>query len=180
MSKFKVGESVVVVKTRKESGVISGDYQKGDKATYIGDEEYRMFDGSIQVDLFTKCFGKIKCFQYEDLKQRIEGITAWNKEADDILMEIKTYHTISFGQDENGCAKHPSGEIVVTPKRNRDIEKVFRYSSQCEKLEAFKKAFLWLLDHSDIPKVDKEREVRIEKLEAKMEECQKELEELRG
>ena len=97
--------------------------------------------------------------KYDELEKRIEKWFdkarnlggGWDKEVDDILNEI-TKDGMDF------CIPHidiPTrnpyqGDGIYIRSNNPKYENTFHYSTQCEKLEAFKKALMWLLDHSDI------------------------------
>lgn len=85
--------------------------------------------------------------QHDTLKARIEKVTAWDKEADDILQEIlKHWNDGSVYLKVNNSIGHALGighiQITDSPE--------FAWSDQGEKLEAFKEALMWLLNHSDI------------------------------
>lgn len=110
--------------------------------------------------------------KYEYLKQRIEALDdGWNKDADDIIKKVSKGKTLLIIDNR----QHDSNSRINIYKSNpisfkwNDPSAVatfrFNNSNQCEKMEAFKKALLWLLDHSGIKKVDKKREARILKLE---------------
>ena len=99
--------------------------------------------------------------KYRDLECRIEAVTCWDKEGDDILNEIysllnpNSYISLEISQYGEG-SNIGSGDIRIKscedfenqPKQNFVIS--FRFSSQPEKLAAFKSALKWLLNHSDI------------------------------
>lgn len=97
-----------------------------------------------------------KLTQYDDLAQRIGNVKAWDKEADNITTELyKTtkhlgYLQISIPLDYAQTAFH----IIKWEGSNWKEIATFAFRGQCEKLEAFKKALMWLLDHSDIKKVE--------------------------
>ena len=90
--------------------------------------------------------------KYDELKERIERITGWDKEADDILGKMDTAHVIEFNQD----ATSGHGHIKVWKRGYKEERKsgegYFCFFSQCEKLDTFKEALMFLLDHSDIKK----------------------------
>jgi len=102
--------------------------------------------------------------KYQDLKERIERVTAWDREADDILQEMKDrdgkyYLCISVHNDQLGFRR-----MVEIQDNGRTQVVEFGYKTQCEKLQAFKRALLWLLDLSDIKKdiVGTTQKVKIE------------------
>ena len=90
----------------------------------------------------------------EELKGRIEALSnGWDKEADDVLQEIvkgSIYYSFDITRygDENGKMRG----IVKVYQENSSWSSEFHYSSQCEKMEAFKNALLCLLENSDIKK----------------------------
>ena len=113
--------------------------------------------------------------KHEELKSRIDNVTAWDKEVDDILQEIlgKTTYEIkinNFHSDADGA--NIEVYLSTLPPNIHNFQK-FRWNNQCEKLEAFKKALHWLLDNSDI-KDDKEP------LRKKIEELEKQLNDLKN
>ena len=121
--------------------------------------------------------------KYEELKERIEALNdGWNKEADDLLQTIFKY--IDLGSPQINVILNTgymgetksSGEIRV--ESNREDE-CFGFKTQCEKMKAFQSALMWLLDNSDILKVDKKKLDRIDKLQKKMDNMQKVINELK-
>ena len=74
------------------------------------------------------------------------------------------YLTIPTWNEQNA-----SIEIVGEGKKLHSIP----YSSQCEKMSAFKKALMWLLDNSDIRK--NERTEKLSALESKLDETKEEI-----
>ena len=122
--------------------------------------------------------------KYQELKERIEALdNGWDKEADDILQTLyregvgraSNYWTMQISI-RNGVNSGDCQEIKII-NHKRDVVAEFQYSSQCEKNDALKSAFLWLLDHSDIKKNPKQE--KIEKLEGKLSELQEEIRELK-
>jgi hypothetical protein len=89
--------------------------------------------------------------KYSELKQRIEAVQAWDKEADDILQELDKegkYDIDIPTQSNSSIWIHSHNEFSL---QTNGISE-YTYTTQCEKLQAFKKALLWLLDHSEIKK----------------------------
>ena len=76
----------------------------------------------------------------ESMRERIEALTGWDKEADDILQEISPE-----GYRLNVCFKLNNKwiEVGTWNSKNDDFSGYidFYYSSQCEKLRAFKLPF---------------------------------------
>lgn len=168
---FRVGDKVKIVKIITTTGNAHG--KVGDIiiwntpafAKRIGD------DYPIATDWYK--FELIKggtMSKYSDLRERIDGVTAWDKEADDILIEMDLNNKYAFYIPLD-C----SGTIQIHTRGRWAIQGTFRYSSQCEKLEAFKKALLWLLEHSSIKD---EKQEEIEKIREDMRELQKRLDKL--
>lgn len=107
--------------------------------------------------------------KYDELKQRIEALdNGWDKEADDVIRELEVRYYISISTKIDG---------VEIQDNNREKIEYFGYNTQCEKLTAFKNALLWLLDHSDIKKDEKQE--KIEELQLQVNALNKTLEELR-
>ncbi len=90
-----------------------------------------------------------------DLRARIEALTGWDKTADDILEEIANPSITNkkFGTNYVSICMNTRGddglvaiwEYADSMDRGNVLEK-FSYNSQCEKLQAFKKALLWLAE----------------------------------
>ena len=150
---FKIGDRVEVIKERYAGEI--GGIIKIDKS----DVSYRIqFDnGDIWWEKGEN-IRKIEGFmsKYDNLKNRIDKVTCWGKEADDILQEIigdgmqcisipcdNKDAQITIHQGRRGTAK--IGDTTISP-----LLAFFHYNSQYKKLSAFKKTLLWLLDHSDI------------------------------
>jgi len=176
--KFKVGDRVIKVKNRPDCS--NSCCKVGDKGVvnYVDNSGFsikfpsaRYFcEGFKYKDNVVK---KIRgSMQYEDLKERIEAVVAWDKDADDILQEIGGEYGIRIATVNDfayiNIYKGERGWLEDGERVTRLLLKSFTYSGQCEKLEAFKKALLWLLDHSDIKKIDSEREDTIKKLEQEL------------
>jgi len=119
--------------------------------------------------------------KYSELKQRIEALkNGWDKEADDILHEIRESSNPAFIL---WIPMHKNDGIIhitsLPPIPSWDDSKAsFNYNSQCSKMSAFKSALLWLLEHSDTPKDDKQD--KIDALQKQADELQKQIKELRG
>jgi hypothetical protein len=147
---FKVGDRV------KDSCGISGkiiDYRSDRDFTIQKDSGGRWICSASDWEL-----EGVAMNQYDSLKARIANVTAWDKEADDILQEIgKGYALAIVCSDTSFPASILIRETKISPRIPNEkfiTEDLagFRYNSQCEKLTAFKKALMWLLDHSDIKK----------------------------
>lgn len=111
---------------------------------------------------------------YDELKERIEAVEGWDKEADNILQEIGVMYFIDI-PTTNKLGRNDGTISIATAKMENPLElkcprpikesKVladFYYTDQCEKLQAFKDALMWLLDHSDIKKDIVGEEVKAE------------------
>ncbi len=119
-------------------------------------------EGSFEYGDLIKIGGSMS--RYDEIKQEIEGVTGWDKKVDDLMQEIyknknlSDYYHLSIPFNLNSC-------IYITKwNGNEDWKEIetFIYSSQHEKFEVFKKALLWLLDHSDIKneKAEKRKELQ--------------------
>jgi len=96
-----------------------------------------------------------KMSKYQELKERIKNVQGWGKEADDIISEMRMKDAFSI--DVKMCwneYKNSNEGYMEAYLSGEDANpfKEFHFKTQCEKLEAFKLALLWLLDHSDIKK----------------------------
>ena len=118
--------------------------------------------------------------KYDELKQRIEAVTGWDKIADDLLYELFMHAEqhyrliIPFTRQNNDHIfiveySSGSGKFIKTVAE-------FIFLSQCEKLKAFKQALLWLLDHSNIKKDEKKEEIA--QIKEEMKKLQERLEKL--
>ena len=142
-------------------------FKKGDKVKSVSDETADISIGHTYVLTHDENLGikrdaeqyikEDSMSKYDELKSRIENVEGWDKEADDILQEIfKPMNirgpiiTVGMNTISVGCTSE-AGYINVS-LNNPIIEEKFNYSSQCEKLGAFKQALTRLLDHSNIKK----------------------------
>lgn len=161
--KFKVWDKIELVDTdcmstyKGSEAIVTGfDHSQGYviiewiKGCYNGEQS----DGSYEEERFKKLGGSM----YQDLKDRIEALDdGWNKDCDDLLKDINPpKYSIQVYSDRIDVYCGYDLQTMHTAN--------FLYSTQCKKMSALKEALLWLLDHSDIAKVDKKRETQIEKL----------------
>ncbi len=94
--------------------------------------------------------------KYEELKERIEALeNGWDKEADDLLKEI-------IGKERCVIEFHNNNRVIEVGYYRDFLGGTFKYTSQCEKMSAFRNILLYLLDHSDIKKNLVGREVKAE------------------
>lgn len=198
---FRIGDKVEVI----NSGNVYSDYQNMAKKMCakkwkenrhgingeIGDvrsiEEHERYKGQILalvdfgvkeliigIEGLRKIKGGMEMSRYDELTEQIGRLTGWDKEADDLLFEIygsnKNHYEVVIG------IGHAS-EILIQDNNKRKLVD-FVYRSQWDKLEAFKSACLWLLDHSNIKK--DERVEKIEELEYKIAKMQAEINRLKG
>ena len=126
-------------------------------------------DNTVWFDHELTKIGDPNMTKYDTLKQQIEDLDGDSslKEWDDLLQEInlddKYYLNIKCNNQQTITGMVTS--IEIQDERRRMISKhQFEYTDQCSKLEALKEAYLWLLDHSDIPKIDKKKQKKIEQL----------------
>ena len=88
------------------------------------------------------------------LKDRIEALTGWDKEADDMLQEIyadlrEQHYIIAIGiRNTESYDYHQEVEILLGLDRKPIIS--FSYKNQYQKLQAFKDALLWLADKAGL------------------------------
>lgn len=168
MTKFKVGDRVVKDGKHGTIGFTTTSLccVQWDGAEYEGSIPYEKLSSEGNMD------------KYTELKNRIEALKdGWNKEADDILQEMNLptanfyFIAIEIRND------HPVNGCVRIIDANTEVVSDFEFRGQCEKLKAFKQALLWLLDHSDIKKDEKQE--KIAKLEADLARIQEEIKELK-
>lgn len=137
-----------------------------------------------------KIKGEEKMFNtYSAIKQRIENLNnGWDKEGDDILQELQANYNskdILIFHDDSGktgiVAVYHFGYFALEEIPNLEDKQPlisFKFTSQCEKLKAFKSALLWLLDHSDIKK--DERQEEIEQIKEEIKKLQERLDKIIG
>lgn len=124
------------------------------------------------------------CGQEKSLRDRIEALTGWDKEAQDILEKIirqGSYAgspTIEIRVVSSNCS-----EGIIVRGENWECwkgEKSFQFDSQCSKLRAFKDALLWLLDKSGIEKskVREGLEAEVKELKDKLAGLERKIEEV--
>ncbi len=162
MSKFKIGDKVKIY--RKKEDMTFGWSDSMDK--YVGETDIisdisgqSIYLKEISWIWHESVLIKIGGSMHEDLKQRIEALDdGWNKEADDLIREIQNHidnglgRTIEINIWSNSYKNRvKNGEIEVRIQVSQK-RGVFKFDTQCEKMQAFKDALLWLLDHSDISK----------------------------
>lgn len=97
--------------------------------------------------------------EYSCIKSEIEALdNGWDKKADDLLQRIQGRYTIIT---QGGLGKYwgkvfiYTGNIWVSHWDRKDTEFIkqsFTYTNKYEKMSAFKKALIYLLDHSSIKK----------------------------
>ncbi len=196
--KLKIGDKVKVVNAIRghypEKGYIgiityigAGPWGNGNKdSLWLDGDEKR--NGSFWTDeLWVEKIGG-SMSKHDDLKDRIEGVIAWDKRADEILQEILPYIETDVSGDMpylyleipiRDTHTTANQEIKVRSHYNKNRElRSFSYNSQCEKLQAFKDALMWLLDHSDIKKVDTCKQEKIDKIQKQIDKLQEQLNEL--
>ena len=130
-------------------------YKKGwtGKFTEFGEGDFAWVEwdngtaNCIHLDRLTNIGGKMN--KYEELKNRIEALdNGWDKDADDILMEIEAI------SGWKACIQVDSyhRKIVIVREKsswgfgfNDEVE--YHYKDQCSKNSAFKDALLCILYH---------------------------------
>ena len=176
MPKFEIGDRVEVI---YESGCTT--YKTGWRGILTevsNDLGYVQFDKGLNQYVHLDRLKKIgePMPKYQEIKNRIENLKdGWNKEADDILQIIdkdKKYG-LYISNDSDGI-------VAIKIRKQfdkRDFSMEFTYTTQCQKMASFKQALLWLLDHSDIKKDDKQE--KIDKLTEQLEDIQKQIEDMK-
>ena len=171
------------------------DFQVGELAKrtssgegYTVGKTYRVKEGPVVVDNdgqkrpFYRCdYEKLggTMSRYQEYTDRINALeNGWDKDADDLLGEIRG----ESGNDECVLAIDNNTIYVYskwqfTLEKNTNFKTYFRYTSQCEKMSAFREALLWLLGHSNIKKNEKQE--KIDCLQRQIDLMQEELKELK-
>ncbi len=189
MSKFEIGDKVRCIDISPE---VYGTIKS--KKDSFGDY-------AVELDIpryYHSCLGKTKegygywglekdlqkvedkMSKYDELKNKIESLeNGWDKDADDVKNEICGKYKTKILIDDYDRKIIIQGAGSAAFWGGQDIE--FAFSSQCSKMDAFKKALMWLLDHSNIKKglsEEKRRDLQrqMDKLRVQMETIQKELE----
>jgi len=154
MNKFKVGDKVRCI---NQIGWEESTHRNG-KPFVVRESDLYAVNGPHKED-FIKIGGTMS--QYEDLKARINALNGWDKEADDIGAIIRDHLPMCYYI--SATLYKGSGWVEILDYK-RDLQKSFSFEDQCSKLQAFKDALLWLLDHSDIKKtlVGTKQTVKIE------------------
>ena len=165
---FKVGDKV------KQIHTLFGDENPIVTITKITDDRiWHIHQGTLkEVNCSIGSFIKItegSMDKYTELKQRIEGLkNGWDKEADEILQAVQGKQYIIIGY---------KSYLGITLDGDIDGKRQdFWWTDQCTKMDAFQSALLWLLDHSDIKKDEKQE--KIEALKKQMDNIQKQIREL--
>jgi hypothetical protein len=131
--------------------------------------------------------GGSMCGQEKSLRDRIEALTGWDKEADDIIRKLFEHthdkvcgwnYYIAISPDFSGKIKIINGNRGM-PDFGEEV-KDFDFSSQCSKLRAFKDALLFLLDQSGIEKskVKSALEAEVKELKDKLAGLERKIEEV--
>ena len=140
------------VHSLKDMGIQKNDYN--DHKTY--------YMGNIFIRN-QKEEGVVNFSKYQDLKNRINNLKGgWTKEADDILQEIYfsgskvhfKYYSINIGVRNDCLGRGGVQQVEVLVGANRVSQVSFYYNFQHEKMDAFKKALMWLLDRSGIKEAE--------------------------
>ena len=152
---FRIGDTWECTKSNSSFFTKGNQYhvvEKYGKITMTDNDNLTTFPNISEFKLITR--GGSKISKYEEMVERIEKVEGWDKEADDILTEIRgKYFTrvdFSISQDRKDSKTYATGEIKVN---NNSIG---FYHNFYEKNEIFKQALRWLLDNSSIkpaPKV---------------------------
>lgn len=164
MHEFKVGDYVKVL----EKNACSTGYKKGHvgRVLVMEEESCRVGPNTAGNWVTYNHLTKVKegeMSKYDDLKGRIEALDdGVNKEADDLIQEItqgKHNYLLVFNGDTSCGSKHFR---IYESWGSLSIGKnlcSFDFRDQCSKMRAFRKALMYLLDHSDIKKDDKSEEI---------------------
>lgn len=94
--------------------------------------------------------------KYDEFEMRIEKVTAWDKNMDDLLREMSPssqfngrWHCLAITGKDSGWVRILN--YIGKEDRYKEVT-CFEHIDQCGKLKAVKEALMWFLDHSDIKK----------------------------
>ena len=176
---FKAGDRVMNGKGRFDTVVSVPGMKEYDSQLFsYADEGFVLVINGWQYQKYWRKMDTVS--QYDTMKFRIENLqNGWDKDADDILAEIRPYMDKDYLLFIPFCSH---GHIYIHDTQDKkDVQAEswasFYYDTQCEKMSAFKKALLWLLDHSSIKKDEKQE--KIKELEGKVKELQEEIAKLK-
>ena len=169
MEKFEVGDLVECLDNRGAPPHISiGDIVCVTKVSGVNNNliHFESKKDGQDSGLFDYRVKLIKKGNKMNIKQRIKALNnGWDKEADDILMELWENDRINgnFLNLKITIWNDDRGKIEILNSKPETME-TFKYNSQCSKNQAFKNALLWLLDKSEInkPKEGDKAEVKVE------------------
>lgn len=165
---FKVGDKVKNI-SDKDTDITIGHFYTLIKDE-VNEEIFFKDDDNDKRHRPKKHYKKLEntMTKYDELVDRIDNVTGWDKEADDITTELYKstkhlgYLQISIPLDYNRTAFH----IIKWDSQGSWKEiATFAFEGQGEKLSAFKQALMWLLEHSSIKEktlVGKEVKAEIE------------------
>lgn len=166
---FEIGDTVECIETDGLYAFISqGEEYTISEISLCGNLKFK------EIENLTPCWYKKELFKLirkgagmaKSLRDRIEALTGWDKEADDVLNKLYDKTDLRFWVDsygETGCiviVGHGTCLDVIAKEgcQKQKYEKHFNFVSQCSKLRAFKDALLFLLDKSGLEKKDTEKE----------------------
>ena len=171
---FKVGDEVEVIYNKDIKGTLWREAKIGLRGIITEiDQGFYIIDDNKYYTNFTDNMlklikgGSTMCgsgyAKEKSLRDRIEALTGWTKEADDIIKELTLKRGYSVGinirEDNSG-----RGQIIADLFACGNKKFDFLSNSQCSKLRAFKDALLYLLDESGLEKVDKEKETLLKQI----------------
>ena len=155
-TKFKVDDRVIFI---RDCPNCSG-YKKGDVvvlATKLNSISKGWWAGKKGMNIQEEDFEPIgeTMSKHKELKARIEALeNGWDSDADDIREEVKGEHSLVIweGQSCGGIIQILKNAPInlYWQKTNALVTFDFDPHMRCQKMVAFKKALIWLLDHSDI------------------------------
>jgi hypothetical protein len=127
--------------------------------------------------------GGSMCGQEKSLRDRIEVLTGWDKEGEEIFQKVKGGYYLQMNNLSDTSGRFMINPTYKTPYMdfmNNTYEVQFAFQSSCEKLRAFKDALLWLLDKSGIEKskVREGLEAEVKELKNKLAGLERKIEEV--
>ena len=145
--KFAVGDEVKF----KEKNYLLGTILENDNR--YRDSEYVKLESGPQYHYIRDNLELYEKGEPMSIKDRIDALTGWSKEADDILQELNLDKKYNYPRIEIGVRSNElygGGRIRIIDNSSSSYAPLeeFSYYTQCEKLQAFKDALLWLAEKS--------------------------------
>jgi hypothetical protein len=175
MSEFKPGDKVEITKVLDKDAF----HKVGDKGTVDNDLVLMDIVGKYALMKWYE-WKKIEgdtMSKYEEFKQGIEALTCYDEKADGLLQELlkacKEDWNLTICNYKDG-----SGWVSISDPNYLIGMKMISWNPEprCDAFKAIKKGLLWLLDHSNFKKDEKQE--RIDQLQKQVDDFRKQADEL--